>query len=101
MRGETPIVHRYVYGASLQFDQNYSSFSTHFATMKFYKVELIATSSTAKAVRKITKMIQSIGFQKEFESFKSMKFSWLVLSLKVGTFSGLLGRPPTKFLIPC
>ena len=38
-RGETATAYCSVQGESLQFDQRFRPFSSHFATMKFYKVK--------------------------------------------------------------
>ena len=76
--------------------------------MKFYKVKFTDTSSAGKAVGKISKMLRSFNVSLEFESFKSVKYSWCCEFFKVGSFSGSIGRPMEFYydsfranLLPC
>ena len=49
-------------------------------------VKFCDTSSSGKIVRKIIKILQSFGFQLEFESFKSVKYSLCHEFSNVGPF---------------
>ena len=51
-----------------------------------YQVEFTHTSSAGKTARKITKILGSFVFELEFESFKSVEYSWCNEFSKMGTF---------------
>ena len=62
------------------------SFSVILQPCNFYKVEVTYTSSAGKTVTNITLLLRSFSFELEFESFKSMKYSWCYEFSKVGLF---------------
>ena len=59
---------------------------SHFATMKFCKVEFTNIFCTSKKASRITKMIRSFGFSIEFEPYKSVRYSLCYECSKAGTF---------------
>ena len=72
-------------------------FSVIFAAMDSFKFEFTYICSAGRTARQITKILRSFGFQLEFESFKSMKYSCCSEFSKVGTFFWLTWYIIEKF----
>ena len=59
---ETPIAYFSVQVESLQLDQCFRPFFSHFATIKFYQVKFADTSIAGRTAKKVTKILRSFGF---------------------------------------